>query len=452
VSEIIHEAAKRFNTPPASRTRRFFKLAGMTASVATEYASNRIRSKLSSEGDAQAAQHKSYQKMAVDVAETLGELKGAVMKLGQIASQTQDFLPKEFSEALQKLQKEAPPMDYSIIRRQVITELGAPPEQVFGQFDREPYAAASIGQVHKAVTRQGRPVIVKVQYPGIDRSLNSDLQQLRLTLRLGGLLKLPKASVDQMFREIHKRLGEELDYGNEAGNLAKFREFHKDTPAILIPEVVPELSTKKLLTLEFVEGDHISQVTPERYSQQIINSIGQRLFRTLADQLFKFNVIHGDPHPGNFAFRPDGTIIMYDFGCVKKLKPEIVHAYKQAIIAGLNKDYATLDHWLIDMGVRNDALPCVDKAFYAMWRELFMQPFEHANQPYHFSEADLHKQVATKFATVFPYIQYFKPPVETIFIDRMIAGHYWTLKRLKVQGAFRSELERYLGVSLPQMA
>ncbi|WP_020408026.1 ABC1 kinase family protein [Hahella ganghwensis] len=435
---------KQQTQAPASRTKRFLKLAGMTASVAGNYAADRVRRRFSEPDNHEERQRQAYNKMANQIADTLGELKGAVMKVGQIASQTQDFLPKEFSEALQRLQKEAPPMAYSVIEKQIINELGAAPEELFEHFDSEPYAAASIGQVHRARTREGKEVIVKIQYPGVDKSVNSDLKQLKLTLKLGGLLKLPKESVDQLFNEIRERLNEELDYENEARNIKAFVKFHKKDKGLIIPKVVESLSSRRVLTMECVEGDHISEVTTEKYPQETINLIGQRLFRTMADQLFKFQAIHGDPHAGNFAFRPDGTVIMYDFGCVKKLKTEIVDAYKKALVAALNEDYGALDHYLIDLGVRIEDKPSVDEDYYAMWRDIFIVPFADRDLHYDFAEANLHKQVASKASTIFKYMESFRPPVESIFIDRMIAGHYWMMKRLGVQAAFRRELECYL--------
>src|SRR5690606_19378467 len=289
-----------------SRAGRFMKLAGMTASVAGRYAGDRVRRVFSSE-DEDTRLSRTYDRMAEDIVSTLGELKGAVMKVGQIASQTQDLLPKEFSQARQKLQKEAPPMPYEMIRQQILRELGSDPDVLFRRFDREPYAAASIGQVHRAQLQDGQEVIVKVQYPGVDKSCDSDLKQLRLALKMGGLLKIPKEVVDQLFEEIRLRLHEELDYENEARNIERFREFHRHDEGVLIPAVIKQFSSRRILTLELVEGDHISAVTPERYSQDTINRIGHRIFTTMADQLFQFHCIHGDPHAGNFAYRPDGT-------------------------------------------------------------------------------------------------------------------------------------------------
>jgi predicted unusual protein kinase regulating ubiquinone biosynthesis (AarF/ABC1/UbiB family) len=429
-----------------SRTGRFLKLAGMTASVAGRYASERVRRVVGDKKDQTQRLSETYEKMANDVASTLGELKGAVMKVGQIASQTQDFLPKEFSAALQKLQKEAPPIDYSLIRQQIVNELGGEPENIFKSFNREPYAAASIGQVHRAVTQEGIDVIVKIQYPGVDKSCDSDLKQLRMTLKLGGLLKIPKDTADQLFGEIRERLHEELDYVNEARNIKRFKAFHKDSEGLIIPDVIDALSTKRVLTLKLVEGDHISQILNNKaYTQETINLLGQRLFRTMADQLFKFNSIHGDPHAGNFAFRPDGTLIVYDFGCVKDLKPEIVEAYKATLISALDEDYEALDRHLIDLGVRVADKPAIDEGYYAMWRDIFIRPFNSTEHPYNYAEANLHKLVASKASSVFQYLDSFRPPVDSLFIDRMIAGHYWLMKNLGVQAAFRSELESYLG-------
>jgi len=197
--------------------------------------------------------------------------------------------------------------------------------------------------------------------------------------------------------------------------------------------------------LKLVEGDSVSEIAGNKaYTQDVINLLGQRLFTTMADQLFRFHTIHGDPHAGNFAFRPDGTLIMYDFGCVKELKPEIVDAYRKTLISSLNEDYEALDHYLIALGVRVADKPAVDEGYYAMWRDIFIQPFDSREHQYNFAEANLHKLVASKASSVFKYLDSFNPPVESLFIDRMIAGHYWLMKNLGVHAAFRVELEKYL--------
>jgi len=435
--------------PTTSRTGRFFKLAGMTASVASRYASDRVQGVFSSEEKKVERKSQSYTRMAEDVVSTLGELKGAVMKIGQIASQTQDLLPKEFSEALQTLQKEAPPMPFELIRKQIVDELGDAPENLFKEFDIEPYAAASIGQVHRAVTRSGIPVVVKVQYPGVDRSCDSDLKQLRLTLKLGGLIKMPKQSADDLFNEIRERLHEELDYEQEAKNLRRFRQFHENHDYVKVPKVISRLSSRRVLTLEYIEGDHL-QVLPEKgYSQETINLIGRNLFHLLADQLFVFKEIHGDPHPGNFAFRADGTVIVYDFGCVKVLKPEIVKAYRDAIVASIEEDYAAVDDAMLRLGARVPSRESPGEDYYSVWRNIFFEPFI-GDKTFDFSEADLHLKVARNTPLFFKHLAHFKPPVDSLYIDRMIGGHYWMMKSLGVRANFREDLDRYLAMDFSE--
>ncbi|GGY75450.1 ABC1 kinase family protein [Marinobacter zhanjiangensis] len=427
--------------PVTTRSGRFLKLAGMTASVAGQFAGQRARRVLGRESDEERSRQ--YARMADEIVDTLGELKGAVMKVGQVASQTQDFLPKEFSDALQRLQKEAPPMPFEVIRQQVEAELGAPLDELFEEIREEPYAAASIGQVHRARMKDGTEVIVKVQYPGVDESCDSDLKQLRMALRFGGLLRMPKESADRLFEEIRIRLKEELDYENEASNLRRFRDYHQRHPWVIIPRVIDSHSTRHVLTLELAEGDHLRQVTPERYSQETINLLGERLFVTMADELFDFQCIHGDPHAGNFAFRPDGTLILYDFGCVKSLRPSVVAHYRQALIAALDENYEALDRHLIDLGARVAEKPAITPDYYAMWRNMLIEPFD-GDEPYDFGRSDLHQQIAAHTHTVFRYLDRLQPAVDSMFIDRMVAGHYWILKQLGVQAAFRRHLESYL--------
>jgi predicted unusual protein kinase regulating ubiquinone biosynthesis (AarF/ABC1/UbiB family) len=427
-----------------SRRGRFFKLAGMTASVAGRYASERVQSVFSADEKTIDARKKiAYEKMADDIVGTLGELKGAVMKIGQIASQTQDLLPKEFSEALKKLQKEAPPVDFSVIKKQIESELEGTLDTLFKSFEVKPFASASIGQVHRAVTNDDEQVVVKVQYPGVDRSCDSDLKQLRLTLKLGGLLKLPKKSVDALFAEIQERLHEELDYVNEANNIRLFRDFHQNHSDILIPKVYKDLSTRHVLTLEYLEGDHAGDLAEKTYSQDQINQLGENLFQMLAAHLFEFQHIHGDPHPGNFAFRKDGKIIIYDFGCIKILKPEIVKAYKDAISASLAEDYDAVDEALQRLGARVVQKESPGEDYYKVWRNIFFEPFLWQGE-YRFKDAKLHVEAAKQTPLLFKYLSHFKPPVESLYIDRMISGHYWLMKSMGVEANFRTILNKYI--------
>lgn len=430
-------------TAPVSRGGRFMKLAGMTASVAGSYAKTRVRSMFS--GEEQDASE-NWKETGELIAKTLGELKGAVMKVGQVASQARDLFPPEIANALATLQNEAPPMPYEVIEKQIEREFGMSPDRLFAWFDPEPFAAASIGQVHRARTDDGREVVVKVQYPGVDESCDSDLAHLKLALRAAGVLKLNRRAMNEMFEELRVRLHEELDYCNEADNVRLFQELHKNDPGIVIPSVVGERSSKRVLTMTWEPGDHIDRLDPSTYSQETRNLLGQRVFEAFARQIFVYKTVHGDPHPGNFAFRPDGSVVMYDFGCVKKLDPAIVDAYIGVIRHGIRREWEALDQSMLDVGARIPDGPKLDGDFYGPWRDVVATPFG-ANQPFDFGHSTLHTQFARMAPRALKHLDSLQPPSETIFVDRVIGGHYYTMMKLGVVQDFRPLVCQYTGLS-----
>ncbi|MCB9567992.1 MAG: AarF/ABC1/UbiB kinase family protein [Myxococcales bacterium] len=428
---------------PATKGQRFLRLAGMTASVASSYAASRIKSVFQSAEAAAADKAATYERSGELIARTLGELKGAVMKVGQMASIASDILPREIAEPLKALQREAPPMDFEVIAEQIERELGSPPERLFKRFEREPFAAASIGQVHRATTDDGREVVVKVQYPGVDEAVDSDLAHLKLVLRASGLVKVPRQALDAVFREIRTRLHEELDYCNEADNVRLFREYHGERhPWVVVPEVVSERSSARVLTLTFEPGDHIDELDG-RYDPALRDLLGERIFRMFAAQLFDLRAIHADPNPGNFAFRPDGTIVLYDYGCIKAVDPTTLTAYRATIRAGLDEDYPAVERGLLDLGVRNPAGPAIEPDYYKPWRDAFALPFV-TDQAFDYGASTIHDDVLRLVPGALKRMASFQPPVELVFINRMIAGHYGNLRKLQVRGRFLPLVEPYI--------
>lgn len=419
------------------------KLAGMTASVAGSYAKTRVRSAFG--GDAQ-DESENWKETGELIAKTLGELKGAVMKVGQVASQARDLFPPEIANALATLQNEAPPMPFDVIEKQIEREFGMTPDRLFEYFDPEPFAAASIGQVHRARTDDGREVVVKVQYPGVDESCDSDLAHLKFALRAAGVLKLNRKAMNAMFEELRVRLHEELDYCNEADNIRLFQELHKDDEGIVIPSVVAERSSKRVLTMTWEHGDRIDRIDHGVYTQEIRNLLGERVFHAFAKQIFVYHAVHGDPHPGNFAYRPDGTVVMYDFGAVKKLDPNIIDAYYDVLRHGIRREWAGLDKAMIKLGARIPDGPVLDGAFYEPWRDVFVKPFA-KDQPYDFAESTLHTQFAKMAPRALKHLDSLQPPTETIFVDRVVGGHYYTMMKLGVVKDFRPLLEKYARVT-----
>ncbi|PKM21424.1 MAG: ABC transporter [Gammaproteobacteria bacterium HGW-Gammaproteobacteria-14] len=421
---------------------RLFRLTSMTTSIATRVAGHQVKKLFQDEAAQQRDREKLMRDVGRQVAETLGQMKGAVMKVGQIASQMQDLLPIEIAEALTVLQKASAPMPISIIKRQLRKELGDDPENLFAEFDNKPFAAASIGQVHRATLKDGSDVIVKVQYPAVKASIDSDMRQLRRILRLGALFKVNEATLDAIFSEIREQLEEELDYRQEAENLKRFREFHRDEPWIIIPEVIDEMSSEQVLTLRYEAGDDLDTVEhSEQYDQALRNLLGARLFDALGRQIFVLREVHCDPHPGNFAFRTDGSVVMYDFGAVKRIPAEDTRAMRALTEAAIAGDYDALDKILVDLDVRKSDGPIVDENFYLPWVNMLLPPF--GDQPYDFSNSRLHLDLVKHTRTVpWKYLESFQPSPRTLLINRVIGGHYWTMRRLKVMAAFRDNVEK----------
>lgn len=426
-------------------TRRFLKLAGMSTSIATRVATSATKSLFLSEAEREKERQKMLAKIGSEVAQTLGEMKGAVMKVGQIASQIKDLLPEEFARALEKLQKESPSMPFRVIRKQIIDELGAPPYELFREMDEEPFAAASIGQVHRAVLLDGREVVIKVQYPGVEESIESDLKHLRRILRLAGLLKVEERVIDEIFQEIRDRLHDELDYIQEAENLRLFREFHADDEGIVIPEVIEEFTRRRVLTLTREGGDPLDAVASSpHYPQELRDRIGRRLFDIFGKQIFVHHAVHCDPHPGNFAFRPDGSIVIYDFGAVKRIDPEVIVSLRKIMSATWARDYGTLDEGLKEIGVRKIDGPRPEDEFYERWIKLFLPAFD--SQPFDFGKSRMHFDVVKQArATPLRYLDSFQPSAKVMLIDRVLSGHYWTLMKLGTVAAMRDLTDKYTG-------
>lgn len=425
-----------------TQTGRLLRLTGMTTSIATKLASQRMKRLFQSDEAAAKSQEELINQIGREIATTLGEMKGAVMKVGQIASQMKDILPPQLADALSVLQKASAPMPFSVIRRQLRNELGDEPDKLFQYFNEEPFAAASIGQVHRATTHDGREVVVKVQYPAVRESIDSDMRHLRRILRLGGLLKVSTEVLDQLFHEIKQQLHEELDYRQEADHLREFRQFHADQPWIVIPDVISELTCDKVLTLSYEPGDDLDKVaSSDAYDQPLRNLLGERLFDAISDQIFRLHAVHCDPHPGNFAFRPDGSLVIYDFGAIKRLPSADLLAIRHLLEAAVAGDYARLDAELITLEARKPDGPVVSADFYADWVDLLLPPF--GAEPFDFGNSTLHiKMVKMARQTPWSYLQSFQPSPKTLLLNRVLGGHYWTLMKLGVTAAFRDNLNQ----------
>ncbi len=258
---------------------------------------------------------------AAQLRAALGGLKGPVMKIAQIISTIPDAVPPEYAAELSQLQANAPAMGWPFVKRRMKAELGPDWEAKYGSFEHEAAAAASLGQVHRATTLDGRRVAAKLQYPDMASAVEADLGQLDLMFSL--YARFDK-SIDtgQIHGELADRLREELDYSHEAKNLALYRDMLAGEPAAHLPEVVPELSTRRLLTMTWLDGRPLLDFKGE--SLEVRNTIAHNLFRAWYLPLHHYGVIHGDPHLGNYTVRDDLSINLLDFGCIRVFPPRFI--------------------------------------------------------------------------------------------------------------------------------
>jgi predicted unusual protein kinase regulating ubiquinone biosynthesis (AarF/ABC1/UbiB family) len=251
---------------------------------------------------------------ADDITATLGTMKGVMVKLGQMASYVDEGLAPSVRRTLSRLQDSVPPMSAELAAGVIAEELGVPPDRLFARWDPEPIAAASIGQVHRAITTDGLAVAVKVQYPGIAEMMAADLDNVSLLRRMLRVTA-PSQDVDSLVAELRERVLEELDYRREAANQQRLHHYFSGHPTISVPAIVPELSSRRVVTSELVTGARFSEVLG--WEQHERDLAGETLYRFVFRSLYEVHAFNGDPHPGNYLFHGDGKITFLDFGMVK---------------------------------------------------------------------------------------------------------------------------------------
>lgn len=347
--------------PVRARTRkaRRAELARLGGRAGAGFALHRARRTFAS-AERQAELDQQFQlRTAEQVAEALGGMKGAFMKLGQMASYLDVGLPEPAREALAGLQQDAPPMAPELAAEVIERELGTPPERLFLEWDPVPLASASIGQVHRAITRDEQAVAVKVQYPGVDEAIGADLESAGLVFGAMGLA-LSGFDPGPLVAEIRARVVEELDYANEARNQQLFADFYRGHPFVHVPEVVTELSTARVLTTELAEGVRFDAMAT--WDPDECNLAAEAIYRFVFRSLYRLSAFNGDPHPGNYLFRPGGQVTFLDFGLVKHFSPSEVELFGDMIRAMVMQgDVARYRRIIEDIGLLRRGAPVSDQ-------------------------------------------------------------------------------------------
>jgi len=336
------------------RTKRALQVGSLTTSVGSSYLWHALKRPFQSAGKKEQELLDLHLKNALRIVDSSRELRGAFMKLVQMLSMRSDILPSEVVNILSVVQSSVPPMDYGLIRAQVKTELSKYPEQLFKRFDREAFAAASLGQVHRARLKSGEDVVVKIQYPGVDETVVQDLQNMKALLHIFTLITRDvlrqKFDTGEIYQEMEERLREELDYVHEANNVALFQRLFADDNEVVIPRVYSDFSSRRVLTMEFVDGYKLQDILAPGVDKELKDWVAVKYFQITWRQIFEFGVLHTDPHPGNYLITYHPKLAMLDFGSVRVFPEEIRKGYHTLAKAILERDEETMARCFVLLG------------------------------------------------------------------------------------------------------
>ncbi|HEX6765086.1 MAG TPA: AarF/UbiB family protein [Polyangiaceae bacterium] len=302
-------------------------------------------------GKARAARlfEKAHKKNAGRLTRGFTELGGVFIKMGQVLSVTGTFLPPAYGEALEALQDKVPPRPFPEIEARLEEALGKSPLERFGSFSREPIAAASLAQVHRATLHDGQPLAVKVLYPHIERLIAADLRVLRSILPMVRLL-LPIARVERMLDQLAAMLARETDYSHECENIERIRAIFAERKDIVVPTTIAELTGKGVLCMSFEEGVKITDFSSMRAQGIDPEAVGKLLVESYFEMLLHHRLFHADPHPGNFLVRKGPVLVILDYGAVENVTPALADGMKIVVLGVLTKNDDEILRGLETMG------------------------------------------------------------------------------------------------------
>jgi predicted unusual protein kinase regulating ubiquinone biosynthesis (AarF/ABC1/UbiB family) len=356
---------------------------------------------------------------AADLKAALGGIKGPLMKVAQLLATIPDALPKEYVNELVQLQADAPSMGWPFVKRRMASELGPDWQKRFKSFEREAARAASLGQVHRAVAPDGRALACKLQYPDMQSAVEADLSQLKLVMSL--YERYDRAvSTSEIHAEIADRLREELDYQREARHIALYRRMLAKEKGVSVPEVVADLSTRRLLTMTWIEGDKLLDVVKNPPASR--NEIAANMFRAWYVPFYFYGAIHGDPHLGNYTVRPDNGLNLVDFGCVRIFKPSFVKGVIDLYFALQHDDHQLAVHAYEIWGFKNLTKEMIDVL--NQWARFVYAPLlEDRNRKIQEKDTGVYgRDVAEKVHSEVRRLGGVRPPREFVFMDRAAIG------------------------------
>ncbi|MBW2459382.1 MAG: AarF/ABC1/UbiB kinase family protein [Deltaproteobacteria bacterium] len=419
---------------PKSRLGRFARLAALGTRAGTGQLASLLGSK------------KAQQAVAEAAVDSLGAMRGLALKVGQMVSYVDGMVPAEhrdtYEEALKTLRAAAPTMSAEGALRVIESELGALPDELFDTWEPEPFASASIGQVHRARTHDGVDVAVKVQFEGIAKAVKADLANASLMGSLLGPLG-SRIGVKEQLAEVRARFLEELDYRHEAARQMQFREVFAGDPAIRIPEIHDELSARRVLTSSFARGVDFEQACRADEDQR--RRWAETLWRFVFSSLLNKGLFNADPHPGNYLFEPDGVVTFIDFGCTRVLSRDSLRLVQRCHERCCQGDLSALFEAALEMFGMPDQGPAADLArdfIHLCFTPIHTQGPYRITRQYAAAPLDTLRQNASKLLRL--GLSDLEPmPAEWLFFNRLQFGFYSVLARLDVAADFNA-IERQL--------
>ena len=423
-------------------TGRAISIASMGAGVAGSYVGYLLQRAFLGEAKGKIKLKSTHIRAARRMAEEMQALRGPAMKLGQMLSLQTGVLPDEILAELATLQMEAPGMHPSLVRVQVKASLGQEPEEIFKQFTLEPFAAASLGQVHHAVTREGQRVAVKIQYPGIRRAIENDFSLFRtLSKPAQASGHIPKSAIDEMEEQIIS----ETDYLREADNLEFLADRLASLSFVKVPRIFREYSSDKVLTMSLMTGRHLEDFLAQRPSQKLRDELGAHLFELFHFQMLKVEALHADPHWGNYLFNDDASISLVDFGCVKYFSPESADYLRRMCLYPGETDSADFQRLLESYYKRIDKklLPAARRALIQFAENFYRKVYP--RKPVHpffdFGDAAFLRDFLQESTNL---LRTKGMLTEFIFMGRAEMGLYQTLHRLRARVATSQIVRKHL--------
>src|SRR5437588_9221753 len=423
-------------------TGRAVSMASMGAGIAGSYFGYLLQRAFLGEARGKIKLKSTHVRAARRMADEMQALRGPAMKLGQMLSLQTGVLPDEILAELATLQMEAPGMHPSLVRVQVKQSLGDEPEKIFKQFTPEPFAAASLGQVHHAITREGQRVAVKIQYPGIRRAIENDFRLFRTFSKPAQASgHIPKSAID----EIEKQIVAETDYEHEADNIDFLADRLAPLSFVKVPRVFRKYSSDKVLTMSLMTGGHLEDFLAQRPSQKLRNQLGSDLFELFYFQVLKIETLHADPHWGNYLFNDDADISLVDFGCVKYLSPESVAYLRSVFLYPGETDSANFRRLLETYYERiaEKLLPAARRALIRFADNFYRKvyPPKPEKELFDFGDATFLRDYLRESKNLFRTKGVL---TEFIFMGRAEMGLYQTLHRLRARVPTSQIVKKYL--------